>query len=58
MKICIELIDPNESEMDLISELSKIESEKMQDEKNHMEDLLLTKLPGVYQNVLRRESGK
>ncbi len=58
MKICIELIGPNEREMDLISELSKIESEKMKDEKKHMEDLLLTKLSGVYQDVFRRESGK
>lgn len=52
MEVCIKLENPNERELELISELSKIESEKKVEERAYMEDTLLTRLP----NMFKKES--
>lgn len=55
MRVHIEIENPNEKEMELISELSKIESEKTMEEKRYMEDTLLSKLPNMFQELSKKE---
>lgn len=55
MKIHIEIENPNERESELISELSKIESEKVMEERRYMEDTLLTKMPNMFRDLSKKE---
>lgn len=55
MEVCIKLENPNERELELISELSKIESEKKVEERAYMEDTLLSKLPNMFQELSKKE---
>lgn len=55
MEICIKIENPNEKELFLIGELSKIGYEKMISERKYMEDTLLTKMPEMYQNLMKKE---
>lgn len=58
MKIDIEIENPNERELELISELSKIEYEKMMEERRRMEDAytLLTKMPNMFRDLSKKEN--
>lgn len=55
MEICIKMSNPTERELELIKELSKIESEKLKDEKKYMEDTLFRKMPSMYGDILKDE---
>lgn len=55
MEVCFKILNPNERELELIGELSKIEVMKETEERRYMEDTLLTRMPEMFQNLMKKE---
>lgn len=56
MELNIKIEDPTEREVELINELSKIESEKAMEERRYMEDTFLSKFSNMFQSMQKKEN--
>lgn len=55
MELNIKIENPTEREVELINELSRIESEKTMEERRYMEDTFLSKFSNMFQSMQKKE---
>ncbi len=55
MEICIKIENPTEEELELIKDLSRIGSEKKNEERIQMKQLLFEEMPNMMKNSLKEK---